>query len=95
MFAGFSVWLELEQFDEDLDKAIRTASTELGVHPIPEPHVTVLYGICSTVSEWEMRRMFREIVEQNISMATSQTNRILDRPFVRWGQWRNNGRSLG
>ena len=40
-FSGYSIWLDPEQFDSDLDNAIKVASKELGVYPIPAPHVTL------------------------------------------------------
>ena len=63
VFSGYSVWLELEQFHRDLDRAIQTASTELGVRPIPAPHVTVVYGI-SHLPQEEVRKRFMEVVEK-------------------------------
>jgi hypothetical protein len=66
IFSGYSVWLELEQFDGDLDSALHTASKELSVHSIPAPHVTVVYGV-SHLPEWEARKRFREVVLERIS----------------------------
>ena len=40
-FSGYSIWLDPEQYNSDLDKAIKVASKELGVYPIPAPHVTL------------------------------------------------------
>lgn len=44
-FTGLSIWLELEQENGDLDKAIAIAAKQVGVPPIPAPHVTAIYGI--------------------------------------------------
>jgi hypothetical protein len=55
-FRGYSIWLELENLPEEqqddnnhpinvLDEAISLAATIRHVQRIPEPHVTVLYGI--------------------------------------------------
>jgi hypothetical protein len=65
-FSGYSVWLELEQFDGDLDSALHTASKELNVYAIPAPHVTVVYGV-SHLPEWEARKRFQEVVFKRIS----------------------------
>jgi hypothetical protein len=59
-FEGYSVWLEPEQFQGDLDKAIQTASEELRVIPIPVPHATLVYGI-SHLPEVEVKRRFNEV----------------------------------
>jgi hypothetical protein len=55
------VWLELEQRDGDLAKAGAMAAAEKGLHPIPEPHCTVLYGV-SHMSEDEAKQCFRNKV---------------------------------
>lgn len=65
IFSGYSVWLELEQFDGDLDSALHTTSKELSVHAIPAPHVTVVYGV-SHLPESEARKIFREVVLDRI-----------------------------
>jgi hypothetical protein len=65
IFKGYSVWLELESFENDLDAVLQTASTELGVHKIPSPHVTVIYGV-SHLPEWQVRKNFRDIVLEQI-----------------------------
>jgi hypothetical protein len=65
IFFGYSVWLELEQFDGDLDSALHTASKELFLQAIPAPHVTVVYGV-SHLPEWEVRKRFREVVLERI-----------------------------
>jgi hypothetical protein len=58
-FKGYSVWLEPVQYDNDLSLAIKTASQELGVLPIPMPHVTAIYGMTHLSSETEAIRRFR------------------------------------
>jgi hypothetical protein len=61
-FKGYSVWLEPVQYDKDLSLAIETASQELGVLPIPMPHVTAIYGMTHLSSETEAIRRFRKAV---------------------------------
>ena len=60
VFSGYSVWLEPEQFQGDLDEIIQTASQELSTFPIQAPHATVLYGI-SHIPENEARRRFKNL----------------------------------
>ena len=60
MFAGYSIWLEPEQFQGDLEAAIRTASKELDVIPVPAPHSTVIYGI-SHLEEAEVKKRFQQL----------------------------------
>ena len=57
-FRGYSVWLEVEDFQGDLDAALDVAASDLHVHRVPSPHVTVEYGM-THVPEDEMRRRFR------------------------------------
>lgn len=44
-FHGLSLWLELEEFDSDLSKAIQHFSDKFGVEPMPCPHLTAIYGM--------------------------------------------------
>ena len=70
VFTGYSLWLELEQFNiddnglGDLDHAMIDAADRFKLGgAIPSPHVTALYGIDTISDEEEMRRMFREDVK--------------------------------
>jgi len=77
VFQGYAIWLEAEQFpssaptnllsersrDNDLDQAIRVASQELDVHPIPAPHLTALYGI-NHLPEHEVQQRFRDLANE-------------------------------
>jgi hypothetical protein len=76
-FQGYAIWLEIEQFPasdsdgegrqapqkNDLECAIQTASKELGVYPIPSPHLTALYGI-NHLAEAEVRNRFQDLSRQ-------------------------------
>jgi len=44
-FHGLSLWLELEEFDMDLTKAIQFFSNTFGTEALPIPHLTAIYGI--------------------------------------------------
>jgi hypothetical protein len=61
VFSGYSIWLEPEQFQHDLDLAIKTTTTQLGLPlSIPSPHITAVYGI-SHLSEDSVRERFESI----------------------------------
>jgi hypothetical protein len=53
----------VEETKQDLDDALRTAGAELGVAPIPAPHVTALYGI-QHLSEDEVRQRFQDVANE-------------------------------
>ena len=57
VFSGYSIWLDLEQMDQDLNHALSYAASTHGVHAIPQPHVTVIYGVES--SEQDARNRFQ------------------------------------
>lgn len=46
-FTGYTIWLEFEEesFNFDLSRAISKVSEDLGLLPIPSPHVTAIYGM--------------------------------------------------
>lgn len=44
-FFGYSLWLELEEYDSDLSNAIHHFSQKFGVEPMPCPHLTAIYGM--------------------------------------------------
>ena len=53
----------VDETKTDLDDALRIASAELGVAPIPAPHVTALYGI-QHLSEDEVRQRFQDVANE-------------------------------
>ena len=60
VFSGYSIWLEPEEYQNDLTLAIDTATAGLGLRlGIPLPHVTLLYGI-NHLTEIEARKRFLE-----------------------------------
>lgn len=64
VFTGYSIWLELEQVNHDLDIAIALASKHINVHPIPTPHVTVMYGL-NHLPEEDMKERFQSLKTLN------------------------------
>jgi len=44
-FYGLTLWLELEEFDQDLSKAIDDLSNLFNVEKIPQSHITAIYGM--------------------------------------------------
>uniref|UniRef100_A0A7S2RIR2 Uncharacterized protein n=2 Tax=Eucampia antarctica TaxID=49252 RepID=A0A7S2RIR2_9STRA len=57
-FCGYTLWLEPEQFDNDLSQAMSMACTAHGLHPIPSPHITLIYGM-THLTETEVQHLFR------------------------------------
>lgn len=57
-FCGYTIWLEPEQFENDLSNAMSKACSSHGLHPIPLPHITLLYGM-THLSQEEVQRLFR------------------------------------
>lgn len=73
-FKGWSIWLDLQQSPtRDIDAAISYAASRENVHPIPAPHVTVLYGM-NHLDEDNIRRRFRELNATIASIGTSIGN---------------------
>jgi hypothetical protein len=44
-FKGLTLWLELEEFDDDLTSAVEDFSSKHSSPFIPKPHTTVIYGM--------------------------------------------------
>lgn len=44
-FHGLTLWIELEEFENDLTLACKYMSTSHGVQEIPQPHITAIYGM--------------------------------------------------
>eukprot|EP00588_Corethron_pennatum_P014232 CAMPEP_0194270612 /NCGR_PEP_ID=MMETSP0169-20130528/4566_1 /TAXON_ID=218684 /ORGANISM="Corethron pennatum, Strain L29A3" /LENGTH=275 /DNA_ID=CAMNT_0039012717 /DNA_START=196 /DNA_END=1020 /DNA_ORIENTATION=+ len=71
-FTGYTLWIELEQFEikdqtndrstqlikSDLDHIIQVASQKQSAHPIPTPHMTLFYGMEHFQNEGEVLSMF-------------------------------------
>mmetsp|Transcript_35603 Transcript_35603/g.70073 ORF Transcript_35603/g.70073 Transcript_35603/m.70073 type:complete len:827 (+) Transcript_35603:171-2651(+) len=57
-FTGYTLWIELEQFESDLDHIIQVASKNQCIHPIPTPHLTLFYGMEHFQNEGEVLSMF-------------------------------------
>eukprot|EP00980_Cylindrotheca_fusiformis_P019841 scaffold6966_cov112-Cylindrotheca_fusiformis.AAC.19 len=63
VFSGYSVWLELEQYQDDLDRVCAESKERLGLpHGVPEPHVTAIYGM-THLSEQEARKKLQQVAE--------------------------------
>lgn len=72
IFSGYSVWLELEQEEDDgigdLEFAVKDAVDEFHLGgAIPAPHVTALYGITTIATDKEAINIFREEVMEAIT----------------------------
>lgn len=44
-FHGLTLWVEFEEFDNDLTNAIQDASSFYGTEAVPKPHATAIYGM--------------------------------------------------
>ncbi|KAL7542495.1 hypothetical protein ACHAWF_007184 [Thalassiosira exigua] len=44
-FKGLTLWLELEEFDSDLTRAVEDLSSKHSSPHIPQPHTTAIYGM--------------------------------------------------
>jgi len=44
-FAGLTLWLEVEEFDQDIGNAIQYSAKIHGLQPIPRTHTTAIYGM--------------------------------------------------
>eukprot|EP00978_Attheya_sp_CCMP212_P014359 scaffold36512_cov59-Attheya_sp.AAC.5 len=62
-FVGYSIWLEVEQYENDLYRAISIAAEDLGLFPIPEPHVTAIYGM-THLAEEEIKDKFASLRQE-------------------------------
>lgn len=62
-FTGYTIWLELEEesFNFDLSRSISKVSHDLGLLPIPGPHVTAIYGMTHLTSEEVIKKWNQEV----------------------------------
>lgn len=58
-FKGLTVWLELEEFDQDLTKAVEDFSSRHSSPHIPQSHTTAIYGMEHLSVEEAVRRLRR------------------------------------
>jgi hypothetical protein len=63
-FHGLTLWLELEEFDMDLTKAVQFFSNTFGTEAMPIPHLTAIYGMDHLSNEEAIAKM--QIVKNNI-----------------------------
>lgn len=75
-FVGYSIWLEVEQYENDLDRAISIAAEDLGLFPIPEPHVTAIYGM-THLAEEDIKDKFASIRQEIESWPNLRVNGVI------------------
>jgi len=65
-FKGLTIWLELEEFDNDLTRAVEYFSSKHNSPFIPQPHTTAIYGMEHlSIEEAKSRlRRVREVIPQ-------------------------------
>jgi hypothetical protein len=59
-FKGLTLWLEYDEYDGDLSKAIDDAATKYGTERIPMAHSTVIYGM-EHLSENEAAKLLHQV----------------------------------
>lgn len=62
-FKGLTLWLELEEFDDDLTRAVEDFSSRHSSPFIPKPHTTAIYGM-DHISADEARGRLRRVGEE-------------------------------
>jgi len=75
-FKGYSIWLEVDEFENDLTDTIHRAAKELGVVPIPGAHLTVVYGI-DNLTDDEILNRFDRIEEKIKSWPTLRPRGVI------------------
>ena len=65
-FEGLTLWLELEEFDNDLTRAVEDFSSKHASPFIPKPHTTAIYGMKHLTPDEARERlgMVRERIDQ-------------------------------
>lgn len=58
-FKGLTLWLELEEFDNDLTRAVEDFSSKHSSPWIPQPHTTAIYGMEHLSHEEASRRLHK------------------------------------
>mmetsp|Transcript_30705 Transcript_30705/g.70274 ORF Transcript_30705/g.70274 Transcript_30705/m.70274 type:complete len:105 (-) Transcript_30705:609-923(-) len=70
-FSGLTIWVELEEFGNDITKAIQGMAEIHGTEVIPQGHMTAIYGMDHLCVE-EAKKRLRSVPEKNQSLAKIQ-----------------------
>ena len=81
-FWGLAVWLELEEFDNDITRAVEDFSSRHASPLIPKPHTTAIYGM-THLSTDEARERFGIVRERIDQWPTLRPCGVQVRSFVR------------
>ena len=83
-FEGLTLWLELEEFDNDLTRAVEDFSSKHASPFIPKPHTTAIYGMKHLSSDEARKRlgMVRERIDQWPTFAPSGVQVCSSSPHV-------------
>ena len=67
-FKGLTLWLELEEFNNDLTKAVEDFSSKHSSPWIPQPHTTAIYGMEHLSHEEASRRLHKvkDVLENGV-----------------------------
>lgn len=75
-FKGYSIWLEVEEMENDLTDTIHRAAKDLGVVTIPSPHITVIYGM-DHLSHDEIIKRFNQLKETIVTWPTLRPRGVI------------------
>ena len=82
VFSGYSIWLEPEEYQNDLTLAIDEATEGLGLKlGIPLPHVTLMYGV-SHLTEIEARKRFLETCCSSAAVVKTLAEELKFKGFI-------------
>jgi len=73
-FKGLTLWLEFEEYDEDLTKAIDYAVKIYGTERIPIPHATAIYGMTHLTKDEAIAKL------EEIPQVLKGWKNVLDEP---------------
>ena len=80
-FWGLAVWLELEEFDNDITRAVEDFSSRHACPLIPKPHTTAIYGM-THLSTDEARERFGIVRERIHQWPTLRPCGVQVRSFI-------------
>jgi len=84
-FRGLTLWLEVEEFDQDISNAIQDSAKIHGLKPIPRTHTTAIYGM-DHLSVKEAISKLHEFIKQcpMWPMFDEPVGVVQDMCFVAW-----------
>ena len=74
-FKGLTLWLEFEEYEQDLSKAIDYAVKIYGTERIPIPHATAIYGMTHLTKDEAIAKL------EQIPQVLKGWKNVLDKPI--------------